>query len=144
MDKKIKVSRKKLSQRESKRLERSRESLIRYNGELVEELLESEVYKDIIKPLLDESIASVDGKQINHKWLFGEFNKTINLTKLQFYSGYSIALKEFANRLISFIEAKNNLQIQKEEAKKEKHQPIINPFLEDLNEFNKAEEVWDS
>jgi len=142
MVKRIKASRKKLSQREARHIERSKEALIRHNGELVEEFLTSEVYLDIIKPVLDESIAGVDGKQVVNKWMFGEFNKSANMGRLQFLSGYSLALKEFINRIVSFVEAKNGLQAKKEAEKVEKKQPIVNPFLEDLNEISKEEEDW--
>jgi hypothetical protein len=142
MVKQTKGYRKKLSPRKAKAEERSREALIRYNGELMEEFLVSEVYLDIIKPVLDESIASVDGRQITNKWMFGEFNKGANIGRLQFLSGYSLALKEFANRLVSFVEAKHGLQVKKEEEKIEKKQPIVNPFLEDLHEVYEKEENW--
>lgn len=126
------------------KIERSKESLIRHNGELVSEFLTTEVYREIIKPLIDESIASVDGKERGGRWYFGEFNKQINLPKLQFYCGYSLALKEFLNRLVSFVDAMEDLKKKKEEMVEEKKQPIINPFLEELNDFNKEEEVWES
>lgn len=142
MVKRIKGFRKKLSPRKIRHEERSREALIRHNGELVEEFLDSEVYLDIIKPVIDESIAGVDGRQNGNKWLFGEFNKSKNIDRLQFLSGYSLALKEFINRIISFVEAKHGLQAKKEEEKIEKRQPIINPFLEDLNEIAKEDETW--
>jgi hypothetical protein len=142
MAKRIKGYRKKLSPRKAKAEERSREALIRYNGELVEEFLGSEVYLDIIKPVLDESIASVDGKQVSNKWLFGEINKSVNFPRLQFLSGYSLALKEFANRILSFIEERDKLQLRKLEEKIEKRQPIVNPFLEDINEIAKEDETW--
>ena len=142
MVKKTKGYRKKLSPRRARYEERSREALIRHNGELVEEFLVSEVYLDIIKPVLDESIAGVDGKQVVNKWMFGEFNKSANMGRLQFLSGYSLALKEFINRIISFVEAKNGLQAKKEKEKVEKRQPIVNPFLEDLNEIAKEDETW--
>lgn len=143
MGRKAKGFRKKLKVR-GDRVERTRESLIKYNGELVKEFLESEVYQDIIKPLLDESIASVEGREVNKKWLFGEFNKTVNFSKLQFYCGYSLALKEFNNRIMSFIDAENELKNQKTEEKVAKSQPMVNPFLEDLHDFNKEEEVWET
>jgi len=142
MGRKIQGSRKKLSPRKARAEERSRESLIKHNGELVEEFLASEVYLDIIKPVIDESIAGVDGKQVSNKWMFGEFNKSANISRLQFLSGYSLALKELVNRIYSFVEAKYGLQAKKEEEKIEKHQPIVNPFLEDLNEISKEEEDW--
>ena len=142
MGRKTKGFQKKLSHREVRHIERSREALIRHNGELVEEFLVSEVYLDIIKPTLDESIASVDGKQVTNKWLFGEINKSVNLPRMQFLSGYSLALKEFANRIVSFVEAKDKLKVTKENEKLDRKQPIINPFLEDLNEISKEEEGW--
>lgn len=136
MGRRPKVSRKPLSKVDRPRIKREKDTLIRYNAELVEELIESEVYRDILKPLIDEAVASVEGKQIEGKWFLGDFNRSDNPDRLQFLRGYSLALKEFNNRLLSFIEAKHELQRKKEEEKAEVRQPLVNPFLEELKEMN--------
>jgi hypothetical protein len=105
------------------------EALIYRNGALVEDLLKSEVWTAIGDVLLSEGIASVSGRRTNGRWFHGEMTRGNG--NLEYLKGYQCALMEFSNRLLDFVNAKDNLKKKKQEAESEKRQPLINPFLDD-------------
>jgi len=109
----------------------SPEALIKYNGELVEELFSSEAWLEIALPLLQESIASVSGRFTNGRYYQGSFTRTKqNRDEL---SGYQLALEEYYNRLADFITEKQKLKEKKKAEEVDKHAPMYNPFLEEID-----------
>jgi len=108
----------------------SEEALIRYNGELIEDLVTLPVWTDIVLPLVIEMIASVSGRLTNGRFYKGLLTKS--QTDLPWLAGYQCALEEFTNNLDDFIKAKNNLQKKNKEEMKEKNVEVYNPFLEDF------------
>lgn len=109
--------------------EQSVEELIRHNGELVEALLASEGWKEVVLPLIQESVSSVSGRYTSGYYYDGEFTR--GGKSLDYLSGYQKALMELNNRILDFVKAKDNLVIKKKAEAKEANAPMINPFLED-------------
>lgn len=112
--------------------EKNAEQLIYQNGKMVEDLLLTTVWLNIIEPLLDETISSVSGRKTSGYYHHGSF------TKLQddprFLQGYQKAGMDIYNRIKDFVRAKDNLKRVKDEAEKETMRPMFNPFLEELKE----------
>ena len=108
----------------------SAEALIRYNGELVEELFASRGWVEIALPLLKESIAGVSGRYTNGRFYKGSLTKQSSLS-LEKLSGYQMGLEDFNNNLHDFILEKEKLKQSKQEEAKEKKAPLYNPFLEE-------------
>jgi hypothetical protein len=99
---------------------------------MVEELVLSTVWLNIIEPLLDETISSVSGRKTSGYYHHGSF------TKLQddprFLQGYQKAGMDIYNRIKDFIRAKENLRSRKEAEKVDGMQKMYNPFLEELSD----------
>jgi len=102
---------------------------------MVEEMLNSEVWKTIGEVLIDEGIASVAGRKTNGRWHHGSFTRANN-EPLPYLQGYQRALMDFSNRLIDFVKAKDDLDKKKKESELERHQPFINPFLEEDDDYS--------
>lgn len=112
--------------------EKTAEQLIYQNGKMVEELLLSNVWLNIIEPLLDETISSVSGRKTSGYYHHGSFTKLQDDTR--FLQGYQKAGMDIYNRIKDFVRAKENLMRKKEEANNEAVRPMFNPFLEELKE----------
>ena len=112
--------------------EKTADQLIYQNGRMVEELVLSTVWLNIIEPLLDETISSVSGRKTSGYYHHGSF------TKLQddprFLQGYQKAGMDIYNRIKDFIRAKENLRSRKEAEKVDGMQKMYNPFLEELSD----------
>ena len=111
----------------------SPESLIRYNGELVEQLFSSKAWKEIVQPLFEESIAGVSGRFTNGRYWHGTLTSDWKGDNPLFVAGYQKGLMDLYNHLHDFIQAKEKLKSQKKLEELEKKAPIYNPFLEELN-----------
>ena len=105
------------------------EKLIKRNGELVEEMLETEAWREIVLPVLNESIASVSGRYTNGRWHHGDLTRTDN--ERNFLAGYQKGLMDLNNRLLDFVDAKNSLLKRRKEEALAERSPMINPFLEE-------------
>lgn len=105
------------------------EVLIRINGELVEQLFNSQPWTEIVMPLLHELIAGVCGRFTNGRFYHGEFTR--NDSKKDFLAGYQKSLMDLYNNLQDFITAKNSLITRKKEEEAEKKSPLYNPFMAD-------------
>jgi hypothetical protein len=117
---------------------KSPEALIRYNGELVETLFESEPWREIAFPLIQESIASVSGRFTNGRFYQGSLTRSkMNRDEL---AGYQLALEEFHNRLHDFVVAKRDLIEKKKQEAESKKAEIYNPYLEEFHEETESEE----
>lgn len=109
----------------------SPEALIKYNGELIEQLFSSDAWKEIAFPLLEESIASVSGRFTNGRFYQGSLTRTKqNRDEL---SGYQLALEEYYNRLTDFITEKEKLKEKKKTEQLDRVAPMYNPFLEEMD-----------
>jgi len=108
----------------------SAEVLIEQNGRLVEELYQSKVWVEIIKPLIDESIASVCGRFTNGRYWHGGLTTKWAANEPLFYAAYQKALMDFNNNLNDFVLAKEKLLAAKKAEKADKDAPIYNPFME--------------
>lgn len=100
----------------------------------MEEFLSSRVWTEIIEPLLAESIAGVSGRKTNGKYYHGDLTRSWTTTDshvLERMVGYQRALMDFSNRIISFVDAKKELEARNIAQKISKIEPFINPFLED-------------
>lgn len=107
----------------------SADELVRANGDLVEALLTSEVWGEIVFPLLSEGVASVSGRYTNGRFHHGDLTRSE--TNRDFLAGYQKGLMDLSNRLSDFVEAKKKLALKKKAEAASESAPMINPFLED-------------
>ena len=107
------------------------ESLIRRNGELVEQLFTSEAWADIAFPLLQESIAGVSGRLSNGRFYHGSLTRDWSGNNSLFVAGYQKALMDFFNNLQDFVSARDKLLEKKKEEAQDKKAAVYNPFMED-------------
>ena len=121
-------------QPKSPKPDKSVEELIRHNGELVEAFYASEVFAEIIFPLIKESIASVSGRFTNGRYWHGGLTTKWDGENSLFYAAYQKALMDFHNNLHDFVLAKDKLKQSKKNEEEEKKAPIYNPFMEEANE----------
>lgn len=115
----------------------SAEALIRFNGDLVESLFSSQVWIEIVFPLLQESIASVSGRYSNSRFWQGTLTRTTH--DLHELKGYQLALEEFHNRLHDFILAKDKLQEKSKQSILDKEAKLYNPFMEEHDEQKQSD-----
>lgn len=118
--------------RGSNSLPRDAENLIIQNGNLVEELLNTEVWKNIVEPVFIERVASVCGRFTNGRWIHGELTRS--KSDGQYLSGYQRAIMDIRNDIDDFVVAKNRQKERMAAEESSKNQPVYNPFLEDENE----------
>lgn len=107
--------------------------LIVQNGNLIEELFSSRSWQEIVKPLLDEMIASVSGRFTNNRYWHGTLTSNWKGENPLFVAGYQKALMDFNNNLDDFIVARRKLEDSKKLEEKEKSSILYNPFLEDTD-----------
>ena len=117
--------------KESPKLPNTADALVQFNGVMVEEMLASEVWREIIRPLIEESIASVSGRFTRGRYHHGQFTRESPGKSLEFLSGYQSALAELNNNILDFVVAKDNLLAKKKEEVKDDNAPLYNPFLEE-------------
>lgn len=108
--------------------------MIRSNGDLVEGLLNSPVWKEVAAPLLHEMIATVSGRLTNGRYYHGSLTHDSGKVNLAFVAGYQKSLMDFHNSLRDFIEERDKLARSVRERETEKRLPVYNPFLEELHE----------
>lgn len=113
-------------------LPKDAESLIISNGNLVEELLGSDVWKNIVEPLFIERVASVSGRFTNGRWIHGSLTRS--QTNSEYLSGYQRALMDIRNDIGDFVIERDRMKERKADEEFQKSQPIYNPFLEELDE----------
>lgn len=110
------------------------EGLIKANGDAVEELFGSQVWLDIVQPLILESIAGVSGRFTNGRFYKGSLTKPGGVLSLEALSGYQLALEDLHNNLQAFIDARDELKAKKKREAEDFKAPIYNPYMEELNE----------
>lgn len=107
------------------------DQLIRFNGDLIESLFASHVWKEIVLPQLQESVSSVSGRFTNGRYWHGSLTTNWKDNNSLFVAGYQKGLMDFHNSLHDFILAKNKLEESNRIEKAEKNAPVYNPFMED-------------
>ena len=108
--------------------------LIIENGNLIEELFASRPWQEIVKPLLDEMIASVSGRFTNGRYWHGGLTSKWEGNNSLFFCAYQKSLIDFHNNLNDFIVARNNTLDKKKTEEADKRAPLINPFMESADE----------
>lgn len=104
---------------------------IRHNGELVETLLSSEAWQEIVAPLFEEHIAGVSGRKTNGRYHHGSLTREISKDNALMYAGYQKGLMDVWNHIHDFVDAKNNLVVMGKLEAKLAAAPYINPFMEE-------------
>ena len=98
----------------------------------MEELLGSDVWKNIVEPLFIERVASVSGRFTNGRWIHGSLTRS--QTNSEYLSGYQRALMDIRNDIGDFVIERDRMKERKADEEFQKSQPIYNPFLEELDE----------
>ena len=106
---------------------KSAEALIKYNGELVEQLFAHEAWIDIAFPLLEEMRCGVSGRFTNGRYYHGSLTRDTSLNT----GLYAKSLMDFYNNLKDFIESKDKLDKDRREKVADKNAPVYNPFMEE-------------
>lgn len=96
---------------------------------MVEELLASEVWREIVSPLFHEAIAGVSGRFTNGRFHHGDLTR--RRENLDFLSGYQKGLMDVHNYIQDFVDVKDKLVKDKKAEAKAANAPMINPFMED-------------
>lgn len=114
---------------------RSVEEQIIYNGELVAKLLGSEVWLDIVQPVLQESIAGVSGRFTNGYYYHGRITaKVEDANTIAFLAGYQKGLMDLSNHIYDFVSKKVAIEDARVKSKSEKDAPLYNPAAEDIDD----------
>ena len=122
---------------ENKKLDKNStnpESLIIENGNLVEELFLSRCWIDIVKPVLDEMVASVSGRFTNGRYWHGGLTTKWDGNNPLFHSAYQKSLMDFHNNLHDFIVKRDKTLLEKKQKRLDKNAPLVNPFMENDDE----------
>jgi hypothetical protein len=101
--------------------------LISHNGTLVEQLYDSEVWREVLEPLISETVSSVSGRYTNGVWHHGDFTRK-SPHSLDYLKGYQTAMMDFSNRLREFVLAKENLKHRKVREDLERRAPMVSPM----------------
>ena len=109
----------------------STEALIKYNGDLIESLLQHEGWR-IVEDLIDEGVASVVGRKTNG--LYYEGSLVRGDKNKDYLTGYQEALTQLYNRIKSFISIRDNRIASKKAEDLELNAPVYNPFMEESYE----------
>lgn len=103
------------------------EQLIYDNGVLVENLMRSREWCEVVYPVLCERILSVTGRYSNGRWQHGSLTRMDKLN-LEFQQGYAKGLMDFSNDINDFIVAKKNLEKKMEAERKAAQEPMVGPL----------------
>ena len=112
----------------------SAEALILQNGRLVEALYRSEVWSQILKPVLDELVAGVSGRCTDGRFYHGTLTRDWSNNTSVFLAGFQKALMDYSNSINDFVLAKNKLIAQQKAEASAVKQPMIGPLMEDEDE----------
>ena len=116
---------------QNKPVNKTPEQLIRENGELVEQLFQSEVWQTIVMPTFEEAIAGVSGRKTNGRYYHGELTRGGGAPNPVFLAGYQKGLMDLWNHLHDFVQAKEKLEAKIKAEKLNSQEKLINPFVED-------------
>jgi hypothetical protein len=89
---------------------------IEENGRLVNEMLKTQGWTEIIGPLLDKMIQDVLGAKVNGRWTCGASNvNTMDPNEANCFIWYRQALIEFHNYVNSYIDMSKEIERQRHE-----------------------------
>ena len=111
-----------------------RERKLVYNGRLIEELIKSEVWQDIIGPHLHTMITSSIGTQLpDGRWMVGDWAvRSGDNTDKDYNAGYSSGLMEFSNFIVNSVREKDTvLENENVRKKEEDNSQLVNPMQEE-------------
>ena len=108
-----------------------REHKLVHNGQLVEELIRSEVWQEIVGPQLHDMISgSIGFQKKDGRWLQGHWAKSrLPDNERIFSAGYSSGLMEFSNSMLDFIREKDKV-VQNRKSRKQ-NQKMVRPMEEE-------------
>lgn len=109
-------------------------------GKIIEEVMSTKGWKELIEPVFDEMIESVIGRKRNGRWFSGHFVKSRKDEKKEFYIGYTSGIQELWNSIHNYVDAaevtKKRIKERGEEEKQNKAQvPMINDESEEEEGF---------
>lgn len=110
------------------------EQVVIQNGKLIDELMRTRGWRQLVEPMFDEMISSVIGVKKNGRWLAGHFIRSRKDEKKEFYIGYASALQEMWNSIQQYQFAAEIVRKRAEEVSEK----VIIPMVEDGEE---AEDV---
>lgn len=102
------------------RIEELRETIA--VGDRVEQLINTPDWKMYIQPLMDKMITDVMGGKVNKRWVDapGALNEsTMDIGQLKYYLGYKAGLIQFHQRIMQFIDERDDALKQLETMKLE-------------------------
>lgn len=106
-------------------LQQQVEARIVHNGQMVEALIASEVWQEIIGPQIYDMIGGVIGHQRKDgRWLTGTAHNGRDYS-----AGYSSGIMEFSNSILDFVRAKD--KVLKNREMESKNQKMVMP-MEDV------------
>ncbi len=104
------------------------------NGTLVEELVRSEVWQNIIGPEIHTMIGKVGSYQLpSGKWMAAHWaHPTTSPTERTYDAGYMAGLIEFSNGILEFIDAKKRVvENRAKKLKDKKNETMVYPMQEE-------------
>lgn len=105
--------------------------MIERNGNLVESMFNSEAWKEIVMPVLNESVASVSGRFTNGRFWHGSLTTKWEGANSLFFAAYQKALMDFHNNLHDFIVARDKMLAAKKQERLDSNAPVYDPFMEE-------------
>ena len=93
--------------------------------------MDSPVWKEVVMPVLQESIASVSGRFTNGRYWHGNLTSDWKDNNSLFVAAYQKALMDFHNNLHDFIVVRDKLITEQKQEELERQAPLVNPFLEE-------------
>jgi hypothetical protein len=103
-------------------------------GRMVEELVASPVWVDIIAPLFHEMVASVSGRLTDNYYHHGALTRDMSKDNALMLSGYQKGIMDTYNRITDFVREKNKVENRLKGEQVEQKVSYYNPFMEENNE----------
>lgn len=107
--------------------------IVKY-GRMVEELILTPVWVDVIAPLFVESVASVSGRLTDGYFYHGALTRSPSNENSLMHAGYQKGVMDVWNRIMDFMKEKKRLEEKVKNDDANSKQPYYNPFLEGLDE----------
>lgn len=110
------------------------------NGKLIEEVMRTKGWKQLIEPVFDEIVNSVIGVKKNGRWLQGHFVKSRKDEKKEFYIGYVCAAQEIWNSIQNYVFSAEAVKRRLEEVAEIPKNQVI-PMVNDEEEVEDIQEA---
>jgi len=101
---------------------------------MVEELIASPVWVDIVSPLFSEMVASVSGRLTDGYYHHGALTRDMSKDNALMLAGYQKGIMDTYNRITDFVREKNRVEGRLKGEQVEQKVTYYNPFLEEGNE----------